>query len=60
MKGCPHCNDFKDMLSENDVLFYEHDIDEHKEEYDMSNMMEDYMDGYDYNEIEDVDREEYD
>ena len=31
-----------------------------KEEYDMSNMTEDYMDGYDYNEIEDVDREEYD
>ena len=35
MKGCSHCNDFKNMLSENDVLFYEHDIDEHKEEYDM-------------------------
>jgi glutaredoxin len=35
MKGCPHCSDFKDMLQENDILFYDHDIDEYKEEYDM-------------------------
>lgn len=35
MKGCPHCNDFKNTLTENNVLFYEHDIDEHQEEYDM-------------------------
>ena len=35
MKGCPHCTDFKNTLIENDVVFYEHDIDEHQEEYDM-------------------------
>lgn len=35
MKGCPHCNDFKNMLTENNVVFYDHDIEEHQEEYDM-------------------------
>lgn len=35
MKSCPHCGDFKNMLSENNIEFYDHDIDEHKEEYDM-------------------------
>lgn len=35
MQGCPHCSDFKKMLEENNVVFYEHDIDTHKEEYDM-------------------------
>lgn len=35
MKSCPHCGDFKNMLSENKLEFYDHDIDEYKEEYDM-------------------------
>ena len=35
MKGCPHCLEFKTMLEENSVDFYDHDIDEHQEEYDM-------------------------
>ena len=35
MKGCPHCTDFKNTLTENNVSFYEHDIDEYQEEYDM-------------------------
>ena len=35
MKGCPHCGDFKTMLEENNITFYEHDIDEHNEEYEM-------------------------
>ena len=35
MKSCPHCSDFKDMLTENGIEFYDHDIDEHREEYDM-------------------------
>ena len=43
---------------------YLEDMENHErideEEYNMANMTEDYMDGYDYNEIEDVDRDEYD
>jgi len=35
MKSCPHCTEFKNMLKENEVLFHDYDIDEHKEEYDM-------------------------
>lgn len=35
MKGCPHCGEFKTMLEENNITFYEHDIDEHNEEYEM-------------------------
>jgi glutaredoxin len=35
MKGCPHCVEFKKMLKENDVKFYDRDIDEYKEEYDL-------------------------
>lgn len=35
MKGCPHCGEFKTMLEEKNISFYEHDIDDHKEEYDM-------------------------
>lgn len=35
MKGCPHCVDFKEKLQENNVHFYDYDIDEHKDEYDM-------------------------
>jgi len=35
MKSCPHCSDFKNMLTENGIDFHDHDIDEHREEYDM-------------------------
>lgn len=35
MKGCPFCQDFKDMLKESEIDFIERDIDEHKEEYDL-------------------------
>lgn len=35
MKGCPFCQDFKDMLKESQIDFIERDIDEHKEEYDL-------------------------
>ena len=35
MKGCPHCVDFKKMLDENKVDYYERDIDEYQEEYDL-------------------------
>lgn len=33
MKGCPHCEEFKKILSENSIDFYDRDIDEHQEEY---------------------------
>jgi glutaredoxin len=29
MKGCPHCVDFKKMLDENGIEFYNRDIDEY-------------------------------
>ena len=35
MKGCPHCTDFKDMLKENEIEFYDRDIDEYSDEFDM-------------------------
>jgi glutaredoxin len=35
MKGCPHCVDFKKMLDENKVDYYERDINIHEEEYGM-------------------------
>ena len=35
MKGCPFCEVFKGKLKENDLVFHERDIEEHKEEYDM-------------------------
>jgi len=35
MKGCPHCVDFKKMLDENGIEFYNRDIDEYSEEFDM-------------------------
>lgn len=34
MKGCPFCEDFKKMLEEQHIDFYERDIDVHKKEYD--------------------------
>jgi glutaredoxin len=35
MKGCPHCVDFKKILDENKVDYYERDVDEYQEEYDL-------------------------
>ena len=34
MQGCPFCTDFKNMLSEQNIEFFDRDIDEYKEEYD--------------------------
>ncbi len=35
MKGCPHCVTMKEQLNENNIEFFERDIDEHSEEYDL-------------------------
>ena len=35
MKGCPFCEIFKGQLKESNLEFYERDIDEHKDEYDL-------------------------
>ena len=35
MKTCPHCTDFKQMLKDNDIQFYDRDIDEYSDEFDM-------------------------
>jgi glutaredoxin len=35
MKSCPHCQEFKDMLTEEGIDFIDRDIEEHEEEYDM-------------------------
>jgi len=35
MKGCPHCETMKKQLKEENVQFYERDIDEHSDEYDI-------------------------
>lgn len=34
MKGCPHCTEFKKMLEEKEIEFFDRDIDEHEKEYD--------------------------
>lgn len=34
MKGCPFCVDFKKMLDENNIQYYDRDIHEHSSEYD--------------------------
>ena len=34
MKGCPHCDNLKNQLIENKIVFTEVDIDENKELYD--------------------------
>ena len=34
MKGCPFCDEIKDMLKESKIDFNERDIDEYSEEYD--------------------------
>jgi glutaredoxin len=35
MKSCPHCQDFKEMLNEAGIEYYDRDIEEFEEEYDM-------------------------
>jgi len=35
MKGCPFCTDFKDMLVKEGIEFFDRDIDEYKDEYDI-------------------------
>ena len=34
MEGCPFCEEFKTMLTNEGIEFYDRDIDEYKEEYD--------------------------
>jgi glutaredoxin len=34
MKGCPHCEDIKNKLNENNISFVDRDIHEHASEYD--------------------------
>jgi len=33
--GCPFCSMMKDKLNESSINFYERDINEHKDEYDL-------------------------
>ena len=35
MKGCPFCVDFKDILTNEGIEFFDRDIDEYKDEYDL-------------------------
>jgi glutaredoxin len=35
MKSCHHCQDFKKMLNEAGIEYYDRDIEEFEEEYDM-------------------------
>jgi glutaredoxin len=35
MEGCPFCGMMKDKLNESNINFYERDINEHKDEYDL-------------------------
>jgi len=35
MKGCPFCTDFKDILIKEGIEFFDRDIDEYKDEYDI-------------------------
>jgi len=35
MKGCPHCDNLKKMLVNENIEFYDRDIDENSEEYDL-------------------------
>ena len=34
MEGCTHCQDFKKILSENNMVYINRDIHEHSDEYD--------------------------
>lgn len=35
MKGCPFCDEFKSMLKDNDVEFFDRDIHENADEYEL-------------------------
>ncbi len=35
MKGCPFCEDFKNMLDESNIEYFDRDIDVNSEEYDL-------------------------
>jgi glutaredoxin len=35
MKGCPYCVDLKEMLKKEDIPFFDRDIHENKEEYEL-------------------------
>jgi len=35
MKGCPHCNEFKEMLNNENIEYIDADIEDHSEEYEM-------------------------
>ena len=35
MGGCPHCQEFKKILSESNLEFVDRDIQEHSDEYQM-------------------------
>ena len=35
MKGCPFCEDFKNMLKESKIEYIDRDIDEYKDEYEV-------------------------
>jgi glutaredoxin len=34
MKGCPFCEQFKEMLTNEDIEYFDRDIDVYKDEYD--------------------------
>ena len=35
MKGCPHCDDFKELLVKENIEFVDADIDDNSDEYNM-------------------------
>jgi glutaredoxin len=35
MEGCTHCQDFKKILSENNMVYINRDIHEHSDEYEL-------------------------
>ena len=35
MKGCPFCTDFKELLIKEGIEFFDRDIEEHEEEYNL-------------------------
>jgi len=35
MESCPYCHMLKEMLDKENIIYYDRDINKHKEEYDM-------------------------
>lgn len=35
MESCPYCHMLKEMLDKENIMYYDRDINKHKEEYDM-------------------------